>query len=977
MSVLEMGGERRGVSATWAHGRTSPPGCLVDPGRPLVFSFEGREISALEGQSIAAALYAAGVRIFSRSFKYHRPRGLLCLSGDCPNCLMQVDDVPNVRTCVEPVRPGMIVQSQNAWPSLNFDVLRVIDKLDRFCPVGFYYKQFHKPRWLWHVAEPVLRRIAGLGRVDVHSNPSRESEVEHIGADICVIGGGPAGLAAAQTAAEAGAQVTLLDRQTRLGGHLLFCHTDLTSLEKSLEKLHAIRNLQILSNANVFGIYEGNLVGAFQGARFLKVRAGHIIVCTGARQRPYLFHNNDLPGILLGDAALRLARCHGVLPGQRAVVATDNDEGRFLARQLAELGIGVVALVDARASASREAGRWPVFSCSGIVAGRGSRGLRGVDIAPLGPDGRASGPVQSVSCDLLCLAPTRIPANELLLQAGARYVRRDNAWRLDKTAPGLWGAGMVTGAADVDSQILDGRDAGARAAAALGFPLVADFRPSLLDDLERADDGPAASMSGRAHLDQPPGPERKAFVCLCDDVTHKDVLQAVQEGFDHIETLKRYATVGMGPCQGKVCGLTATEVCARAVGRDPNTVGTTTSRPPAVPVELRVLAAEKCHLPVRRTPLHHWHQSAGARWLDAGAWKRPESYGQPAQEVRAVRMGVGLIDVSTLGKIEVRGPDAVQLLERIYVNSFADLKIGRSRYGIMCTEEGILWDDGAVARLGPEHFYLTATTGNAEAVFRWLEMWRDTWQLDAQVHNHTSGLSAMNLAGPRAREVLTPLADIDLSPKSFPYLGIREGQVAGVPCRLLRLGFVGELGYEIHCPSAHAWSLWQDLCAAGASMNLRPFGVEAQRILRLEKGHIIIGQDTDALSTPLEAGLERLVKFAKPLFHGKEPLVRLQQRGPRIRLVGFRLADERLSQEPRDWMTGWEGCQVVDRGKPVGRVTSFRHSPTLKYFLGLAWVPIGSAAPAARFLIRWNNLDVAAQVATTPFHDPQGTRLRS
>lgn len=948
----------------------SPAGCLVTSNKSVTFSFEGRAIPALEGQSIAAALYAAGVRVFSRSFKYHRPRGLLCMSGDCPNCLMQVDGVPNVRTCIEPARAGQLVRRQNAWPSLNFDALRIIDRLDKFFPVGFYYKQFHKPKWLWHAVEPVMRRIAGLGKVDVDSTPSLDSAVEHIFADVCIVGGGPAGIAAAQTAAQAGAQVILIDRQARLGGHLLFRDAANRGLERALAGLDKLPGVQQMTSTFVFGLYEGNLIGAFQRNRFIKIRAGQVIVCTGARQRPLLFHNNDLPGILFGDAVLRLARCHGVVAGERAVVATDNDEGHRLARELTGLGLEVAGVVDAR-SLKPTAGSWRVFAGSRVFAARGNKHLRRVEIGPVEGD-RAN---EAVPCDLLCLASTRVPASELLLQAGARFSGTAGRWRLESTGPELWAAGEVTGIANLDEIILQGRDVGAQASAALGLPSMHDYRPAMLDHLAES---PGAEPTPANPLAPPPqGMHRKAFVCMCDDVTDKDIYQAITEGFDHIETLKRYATVGMGPCQGKVCGLTATEVCSRALGRDVQAVGTTTSRPPAVPVELRVLAAERRHVPVRRTPLHDWHDAAGARWMDAGAWKRPESYGEPADEVRAVRTAVGLIDVSTLGKIEVRGPDTVQLLERIYVNSFADLKIGRTRYGIVCTEDGIVWDDGAVARLGPDHFYLTATTGNADAVYRWLLMWRDTWRLNVEVENQTAAIAAMNLAGPRAREILAGLTDIDVSAKAFPYLGVRDGNVAGAPARLMRLGFVGELGYEIHCPGSYAWGLWERLVHAGESYGLRPFGVEAQRILRLEKGHIIVGQDTDALSNPLEAGLEGLIKFAKAGFHGKAPLLRLRERGPRMALVGFQFADDRMPQEPRPWMSGWEGCQVVENGTPVGRVTSLRYSPTLNRFIGLAWTLAANAVEESRFTIRWNDMDVVAKVVSTPFYDPKGIRLRS
>jgi sarcosine oxidase subunit alpha len=939
---------------------------FTDSDRALTFTFEGRTIAALAGQSIAAALYAAGVRVFTRSFKYHRPRGLFCVAGDCPNCLMQVDGQPNVRTCVEPVRQGLVVRHQNAWPSLDFDVLRIFDKLDRFLPVGFYYKRFHKPRWLWPLFEHTVRHVAGLGRIDTHATPKADTAIEHLHAEVCVVGGGPAGLAAAAAAAEAGAQVLLLERLPRLGGRLLYADSGDREAEDEAQRLLAALQaspamVRMLCDATAFGLYEGNLLGAYQGHRLLKIRAGQIIVCTGGRQRPFLFPNNDLPGIFLGDGVLRLARLYGARAGRRAVVLTDNDAGHHLAGQLTQLGIEVAAIVDRRPPEKKEMGSGPALTSSVVLRARGTRHLRAVHVARVDAEGTVDTcSEQRIACDLLCLASELQPANELLLQGGMHFRYEAGRWLPDRSVSGLSAAGAAAGTFDLRAQIREGRQRGIEAAAAAGRK--ADAGPASLVE-------PAAMASCLPPIPYPLPPSGKCFVCLCEDVTEKDLEQAVAEGFDGIETLKRYTTVNMGPCQGKMCGQAAVEICARATGRAVAAVGTTTSRPPVVPVELAVLAAGQRHHPVRRTPLHHWHQAAGATWLDAGAWKRPESYGDPEAEVRVVRTGVGLIDVSTLGKMEVVGPDAVELLARIYLNQWADLKVGRARYGVLCTEEGILFDDGVAARVGPDRFYLTATTGNAEAVFQWLELWKATWRLNVTVLNQTSARAAMNLAGPRARDVLSRLTRLDVSAAAFPYLAVRDGEVAGVPCRLLRIGFVGELGYEIHCPSSHAWHLWEALCEAGADFGLWPFGVEAQRILRLEKGHLIFGQDTDALSNPLEAGLEWMVRFDKPAFHGREPLLRLRAMGPRARLVGFHLVEgDRVPPE---------GCQVVEQGRPVGRVTSARFSPTLHRSLGLAWLPAASAGAGERFLIRWNGSDVPAVVAPVPFYDPAGKRLRA
>jgi sarcosine oxidase subunit alpha len=938
-----------------------PTGRTLDPHAPVLFTFEGQPVRAAAGQSIGAALYASGIRIFTRSFKYHRPRGLFCVSGDCPHCLMTVDGRPNVRTCIEPAGAGQRVISQNCWPSLNHDVLRAFDRLDYFLPVGFYYKRFHKPRWLWPIFEHFVRHVAGLGRIDVKAKPKLDANVEHLHTDVCVIGAGPAGLSAASAAADAGASVLVLEREIQVGGHLLY-EGDPQSLLGSLRS--AAGKAELLLGATVFGIYEGNLIGAAQGQRLLKIRAKQIIVCTGGRQRPFLFHNNDLPGIMLARGVLRLSRSYGVRAGHRAVVLTDHDDGYRLAQQISELGIAIAAVVDTRpGTGSAPNGRWPVLAGHCLVRAFGNSALKAVRVQR----GDGTGPAQDIDCDLLCQASRLVPANELLHQAGTRFRYEEGRWLPGRAVPGILAAGAAAGTFALDAQIAEGKRRGAEAAQAgvgSGQPTVGS------EHAAAAPVGVASGLTTQCPL--PTG--KKQFVCLCEDVTEKDIEQAIAEGFDSIEPLKRYSTVSMGPCQGKMCGQTASELCAHFNRCEVGAVGTTTNRPPLVPVEMAVLASDRRHHPVRRTPLHHWHKAQGARWLDAGQWKRPESYGDPVAEVKTVRNGVGLIDVSTLGKIEIVGPQAAELLDRVCLQKWAGLKPGRVRYSVMCTEEGILFDDGIGACLESGRYYLTASTGNAEAVFQWLELWRTTWRLDATVLNRTSGLAAMNLAGPQTREVLGKVTSLDLSSAAFPYPAVREGEVAGVPCRLLRIGFVGELGYEIHCPSAYTWHVWTALLEAGKGFGIKPFGVEAQRIMRLEKGHLIVGQDTDALSNPLEAGLDGLVRFDKPQFLGQQPLVRLKERPPRSRLVGFELSATQagLTVGPQ----ALEGCQVVEQGRPAGRVTSCRFSPTLSKYIGLAWVPVALSAPTQRFAVRFSGADVMATVASLPFYDPEGKRLK-
>jgi sarcosine oxidase subunit alpha len=943
---------------------TPQAGLLVDANKPLTFTFDGKSISALGGQTIGAAIYNSGVRVFSRSFKYHRPRGLFCVAGECANCLMQVDGRPNVRVCIEPARQGQIVRHQNAWPSLQFDVLRAIDKFDRRFPVGFYYKRFYKP-WTWRLFEATARRIAGIGPIDVHAVPEMKTEVEHVHTEVCVVGGGPAGLSAGVEAAEAGAQVLLIDRQPRLGGHLLFDGIELPEIEPLAVRLTNHPRARVMKNTVAFGLYEGNLLAAFHEGRLIKIRAKQIIICTGGRERPFVFQNNDLPGIFLARGVQRLHRLYGIKAGNRVVVLTDHDEGARVADELAGLGFQIAAVVDPRpvSETSRVGQGYSTLFSNIVLMAHGGPLLQGLRTAEVHVDGTL-GQITDLKCDLLCVASALIPANELLLQGGMRFQSKDGRWLPERNVAGLSAAGAAAGTFDLPVQVLEGKLRGGEAAAALGYTVKSLEKSSKDWGIVSAKPAPISSGSVMARVNPD---DRKRFVCQCEDVAETDLEQAVAEGFDHIETLKRYSTAGMGACQGKVCSLAFREVCARLTARDLMSVSAPTTRPPCVPVELAVLAAGQ-HQPVRRTPLHHWHQEAGARWLDAGQWKRPESYIDPTAEVRLVRSAAGLIDVSTLGKIDVIGPDAGELLDRIYVNRLANLPGGKARYGVMCNEDGFFFDDGIGARLSRDHFFLTATTANAEAVYQWLELWKTTWRLNASVVNQTTPLAAINLVGPRAREILTRLTPLDLSPQAFPYMSIWEDEVAAVRCRLLRVGFVGELGYEIHCPSQHACHLWEALLEAGRDFGLRPFGVEAQRILRLEKGHLIVGQDTDALSTPLDAGPPNLVQFDKPAFHGKEPLQKQKQRGSRSQLVGFTLLKGNKPPE--------EGCQVVDQGLPDGRVTSSRFSPTLDRCIGLAWLPVTRSAVGERFTIRANGSDLPAVVTRLPFYDPESQRLK-
>ncbi|TXT38574.1 MAG: soxA [Planctomycetota bacterium] len=933
----------------------------------IEFEFDGHRVRAESGQSVAGALHAAGEHIVSRSFKYHRPRGLLCMSGRCPNCICTVDGTPNVRICTQAAKPGMVVKSQNAWPSVKFDLLRIFDKLHRFMPVGFYYKRMYKPRWMWPVWEKFIRRIAGLGTINREHGAEGVYDKQNLFTDVAVIGGGIAGLNAALAAAESGVTVTLIDEQSALGGHLrhdpelaesvvgwppsavLHDPSQKRTAEgghptvgELIRRVHEHPAITVISSAGVFGCYEGNYLGIQQGQRMIRLRAAQVIVATGCWERPLVFENNDLPGVMLASGVQRLLHLdHCQFPGE-AVVVTDNAQGYRVAKQLKAAGTRVTTIVDVRDNPPEALDGIRTFRGHTIILANGSRHVNGAVIAPL-----AGHPRQTLSCRWIVQAVGFTPANSLLYQNGCK-LRYDES--LDQAvviqhAPAMYSAGAVNGFHDPRHAALDGQQAGAEAAVPLSQSL-----PS-------------------CHYVAPSGAKKK-FVCLCEDVTEKDICDAIDEGYSNIETLKRYSTVSMGPCQGKMCQSASIAICARHNGQSIAVTGVTTARPPEQPLPLGVLAGRTLHFSlVRRTPMHAWHEKAGAKMGDAGNWKRPQVYSSVTQEYEAVRQRAGVIDVSTLGKIELRGVDVVQFLEFIYPNRFANLKVGRVRYGVICDDAGILLDDGTIARLGDDRFFLTTTTGNADAIDSWFRWWlasRPQW--DVRMTNVSGSYAAMNLAGPRSREVLKKLTDVDLSSDAMPYLAASECTIAGVFAIVLRIGFVGELGYEIHVPSQFGLHVWEAIMEAGREFSIAPFGLEAQRVLRLEKKHLLPGIDTDALSNPLEADMPWIVKLDKEDFIGKESLARAQQRGDRNKLVGFRLSESVVPDL---------ASLVLCDGKLGGRITSCGYSPAVGGTIGLAWVPANLARNGQTIQIQVNGRLIPAVVQDEPFYDPAGAKLKS
>jgi sarcosine oxidase, subunit alpha len=829
------------------------------------FDFEGRQIAATSQDTIASALYRSGLREFGVSFAYRRPRGLLCVSGNCTNCQMHVNGVPNVTTCTAAAQEGMRVSRQTDDPGASTSGI-------------------------------------GLGKVPGPEAAPAEYEHRYAKAEIVVIGGGPEGIQAALEAAKSSAGVWLVEKDAALGGRTRWLEPERAA---ALTTELSSSGVTLLVNAPCCGIYEGNLLAIVEKhplpwieERLLHLRAARVIVATGSYETPLLFENNDLPGIMLLGGAQRLLQFHSVLPGKRALIAGPESQVAFFVSRLAEAGCDVLGRIDANE----------------ILRAEGDRSLDRV-ITKTG----------AFVCDLLVIAGPRVPEASLLTQAGAKL-----SW--DESADNY-------GVSDLPSGVEWCPDEYAQSPQSPPLPSLAEHE----------------------------------FTCTCHDVTSRELQDAIDAGFTHIETLKRVTKAMKGNCQSRMCALATAAHCAHATGNSLAQVGSTVLRPPNPPISLGALAG--MHPPtLRLTPVHDRHVRLNPAWTNMAGWIRPRFYGASAgtpesdcvlAEYSSIRERVGIIDVSTLGKLSVCGPDAGWLLDRCYTHRFANLKPGRARYAVMCDEAGAILDDGMIARLSDAEFLVSTTTSNANLVQQIMELQLVDNLRAAAIVNLTAAHAAFNVAGPLARLTLAKLTSIPLGAESFPYMHCRQGEVAGIPATLIRIGFVGETGWEIHFRADRATAMWDSILEAGEEFGIRPVGVETQRVLRLEKKHIIVGIDTDALSTPFSTGLSWAVKFDKEDFLGRAMLAQFAAQQLKDQLVGFT-----SSFLPHD------GAAVVLDGYPVGRVTSARYSPHRGTNIGLAWAPTQLVDSGAALQIASGSETFAAELCAEAFYDAAGLRLQ-
>ncbi|WP_304618012.1 sarcosine oxidase subunit alpha family protein [Paracoccus sp. (in: a-proteobacteria)] len=965
--------------------RLAQGGRLIDRAFQIPFRFDGRHLRGVTGDTLASALLANGQMLMGRSFKYHRPRGPIASGAEEPNALLSLGQggrfEPNQRATTTPLVAGMVTRSQNCWPSLDADLMAVNNWLSPLFPAGFYYKTFIHPRPFWkHLFEPVIRRSAGLGAAPVEADPDRYEQA-YAFADLVVVGGGIAGLTAARDAAASGQRVIVLEQAPHWGGRTPTDHPGgQAAVDALLADLRGRENVTLRRNTMATGLYDHGYLIAREAIadhdpnaglprqRLWRIRAGHVVTATGALERPLSFACNDVPGVMLASAVRDFITDYGVAPGQSILVVTNNDDAYRTALAARAAGLDVPAIIDARPladgalpQAAREAGI-RVLTGTGIAKVKGGKHVEAAAICDQSGEGRV---LETIACDVIAMSGGWSPVVHLWSHCGGKLVWDDQAamFRPDPDRPPLGADGKgnvtVTGAANGDL--------------------------ACAGDLEQPEGAtmPVWVMPARA----PYKLRTKMWLDFQNDVKVSDVELAAREGYASVEHTKRYTTLGMATDQGKVSNINGLAILSAALDQPIPQTGTTTFRPPYTPLTLATIAAEargEAFQPLRKTPIHGWHETHGASFEPVGQWRRPYCYPQGAEdrhaavnrEILAVRGGVGTLDASTLGKILVKGPDAGRFLDMLYTNMMSTLPVGKCRYGLMCNENGFLMDDGVVARLSEDSWLCHTTTGGAERIHGHMEDWLqcEWWDWKVYTANLTEQFAQIAVAGPKARALLERLpGTIDLA--ALPFMQWAEGELAGIPARIFRISFSGELSYEIAVPAGRGLELWQTLQREGRDFGITPYGTEAMHVMRAEKGFIMIGDETDGTIIPQDLGLDWAISKKKPDYIGKRAQKRLHMTdGNRWKLVGIESLSDKVIPDGAHAVA--EGTNGNGQRKVQGRITSSYHSPTLGKPIAMALVRHGPARMGQVLDFPMPSGEVLqGRICDPVFYDKEGSRL--
>ena len=990
-------------------------GGRIDRGQTYSFSFDGKRYAGHPGDTLASALLANGVHLVGRSFKYHRPRGIFAAGGEEPNALIQLEKgartEPNLKATQIELYDGLYAESQNRWPSLDFDISAFNNAVSKFLPAGFYYKTFMWPASFWMKYEHFIRHAAGLGKSPTERDPDSYDKV-YAHCDVLVVGAGPAGLSAALAAAKTGARVVLCDEQNEFGGSLLNRTAEIDGLSgpdwaaAMAKELAEHPDVTLLPRTQAFAYWDHNYISLCEKVtdhlseppanlprqRLWKLRAKQVVLATGALERPLVFRDNDRPGTLLAGAAQTYLNRYAVKVGTKGVVFTNNDGGYRSAIDMAAAGMKVT-VVDCREKPDGEGyidalDQGLDVRTGMVIAGtKGGKRVKSVTIGKLNAArDRAVLPHEEMEVDFVTSSGGWNPTVHLFCQAKGKLEWSEELQSFVPGAPmqkAQASAGACNGTFGLASAIAEGAKAGTAAASATGHKGGGRAKAAKAPDASHLPLEPLWLVPST----EPVGRKGKHFHDFQNDVTAADLKLALREGYSSVEHVKRYTTTGMATDQGKTGNVNALGIVAETLGKKLPEVGVTTFRPPYTPVTFGIFMgrdADDLLDPARTTPMHSWHERAGATFEDVGQWKRAWYYPREGEdmhaavnrEAKAVRESLGVLDATTLGKIDVQGPDAAEFLNRVYTNAWSKLDVGKARYGLMLKEDGMVMDDGVTTRIGENRFLMTTTSGNAPQVMAHLEDYLQTEWPDLKVYltSVTEQWATISLAGPNARKLMAELTDdIELSPNALPFMGFAEGTVAGVPARVFRISFTGELSFEINVPASYGLAVWQAVMTAGEKYDITPYGTETMHVLRAEKGFIIVGQETDGSVNPLDLGMDWIVSKKKD-FVGKRSLTREDMSKPdRKQLVGI------LTDDPKAVLP--EGAQLVEqlKDKPpmdmVGHVTSSYWSPNVGRSIALALVKGGLAKKGQA--VHAPLLDgrvVSATISDTVFFDPKGER---